>query len=126
MQLCKASACVVVVDVRCVMYLCCQCKNIRDPMDSNTNDSLKLNCDGAFSQAKAGGLGVARYWESFPGDIVQVGRGCLRHVSSAFQAEPITCEYGVEAAVQLGIGLLGEFTWKLTRNGKTSSDFYQL
>ncbi|XP_073363561.1 uncharacterized protein [Aegilops tauschii subsp. strangulata] len=64
--------------------------------------SLKLNCDGAYSEVLGtGGWGFAV--RDHNGDVRGSGAGSLRNVASAIQAEAEACAAGLEAAANWGM-----------------------
>jgi ribonuclease HI len=66
------------------------------------DNTVKLNCDGAFSRGnRTGGWGfVIREWD---GGVISADYGKLDKVGEAFHAEIIACLQGLQRAVDLGV-----------------------
>ena len=65
-------------------------------------NTVKLNCDGAFfaSERTGGWSFVIREWD---GGVISAGYGKLDNVGEAFHAEIISCLQGIQRAADLGM-----------------------
>ena len=65
-------------------------------------NTVKLNCDGAFfaSERTGGWSFVIREWD---GGVISAGYGKLENVGEAFHAEIISCLQGIQRAADLGM-----------------------